>query len=197
MPITIDGDGTITGVSVGGLPDGIVDTDMLAAGAVTAAKRGADAILQVKQAIKTDTFSTGTDGFNDVTGLSVDITPTSSSSKMLILTAVNFSHSGGNRTAARVVRRVSGTDNVISQADASGSKTRAMWMDRHQENTGSSNQVNIQILDTHGTPNAITYKFQVGRIDAGTLNINTGYGESDSSNHARGISTITVMEVAG
>ena len=40
MPITIDGDGTITGVSVGGLPDGIVDTDMLAAGAVTAAKVG-------------------------------------------------------------------------------------------------------------------------------------------------------------
>ncbi len=56
MPITIDGDGTITGISVGGLPDGIVDTDMLAAGAVTAAKRGAGAILQVKQTVKTDTF---------------------------------------------------------------------------------------------------------------------------------------------
>ena len=33
MAVTIDGDGTITGVSVGGLPDGIVDTDMLAADA--------------------------------------------------------------------------------------------------------------------------------------------------------------------
>jgi len=38
MPITFNGNGTITGVSVGGLPDGIVDTDMLAANAVTAAK---------------------------------------------------------------------------------------------------------------------------------------------------------------
>ena len=38
MPIVINGDGTITGVSVGGLPDGIVDTDMIAAGAVTSAK---------------------------------------------------------------------------------------------------------------------------------------------------------------
>ena len=57
MAITIDGDGTITGVSVGGLPDGIVDTDMIAAGAVTAAKRGAGAILQVVQAAKTDVFS--------------------------------------------------------------------------------------------------------------------------------------------
>lgn len=40
MAIAIDGDGTITGISVGGLPDGIVDTDMIAADAVTAAKVG-------------------------------------------------------------------------------------------------------------------------------------------------------------
>ena len=38
MAITLNGNGTLTGVSVGGLPDGIVDTDMLAANAVTAAK---------------------------------------------------------------------------------------------------------------------------------------------------------------
>ena len=38
MPITINGSGTITGVSVGGLPDGIVDTDMIANSAVTSAK---------------------------------------------------------------------------------------------------------------------------------------------------------------
>ena len=30
MPITINGNGSLTGVSVGGLPDGIVDADMLA-----------------------------------------------------------------------------------------------------------------------------------------------------------------------
>jgi len=38
MPITFNGSGTVTGVSVGGLPDGIVDTDMIANNAVTAAK---------------------------------------------------------------------------------------------------------------------------------------------------------------
>ena len=32
MPIAINGSGTVTGISVGGLPDGIVDADMLAAG---------------------------------------------------------------------------------------------------------------------------------------------------------------------
>ncbi len=39
MPITINGTGTLAGVSVGGLPDGTVDTDVLAANAVTNAKQ--------------------------------------------------------------------------------------------------------------------------------------------------------------
>ncbi len=39
MPIAINGSGTVTGVSVGGLPDGIVDADMLADDAVTDAKQ--------------------------------------------------------------------------------------------------------------------------------------------------------------
>lgn len=38
MAIQINGNGTITGISVGGLPDGIVDTDMIAANAITSAK---------------------------------------------------------------------------------------------------------------------------------------------------------------
>ena len=153
-------------------------------------------ILQVKQTVKTDTFSTGTSGFNDVTGLSVDITPSSNSNKILVLTAINFSHSGGNRTAARVVRRESSTDNVISQGDAAGSRVRTMWLDRHGLQTGASNQVNIQILDSPTSTNPLTYKFQVGVIDSGTMQINFGYSDTDSSSHARGISTITVMEVA-
>ena len=35
MPVTINGDGSITGLAVGGLPDGCVDTDTLANGAAT------------------------------------------------------------------------------------------------------------------------------------------------------------------
>ena len=38
MPITFNGNGTVTGISVGGLPDGIVDTDTIANNAVTSAK---------------------------------------------------------------------------------------------------------------------------------------------------------------
>ena len=38
MPVTINGDGSITGLSVGGLPNGCVDTDTLANDAVTSEK---------------------------------------------------------------------------------------------------------------------------------------------------------------
>ena len=38
MSIVVNGSGTITGISTGGLPDGSVDVDTLAANSVTAAK---------------------------------------------------------------------------------------------------------------------------------------------------------------
>ena len=60
MPISIAGDGTISGVSVGGLPDGIVDTDMLATDAVTAAKLGTNSF--VSYALIRDQKTDGTDG---------------------------------------------------------------------------------------------------------------------------------------
>ena len=42
MPITINGSGTVTGISAGGLPDDCITTAEIAANAVTAAKLGAD-----------------------------------------------------------------------------------------------------------------------------------------------------------
>lgn len=50
MAISINGTGTITGVSVGGLPDGIVDADMLASNAVTTAKVSDNQITEAKLA---------------------------------------------------------------------------------------------------------------------------------------------------
>ena len=60
MPISINGSGTVTGISVGGLPDGIVDTDMLAADSVTASKIGSKTFTSY--AILGDVKSDDTDG---------------------------------------------------------------------------------------------------------------------------------------
>jgi len=54
MAIVINGSGTVTGLSVGGLPDGTVDTDTLANTTVTAAKVAADVATQAELDAKTD-----------------------------------------------------------------------------------------------------------------------------------------------
>ena len=56
MPVTINGDGSITGLSVGGLPNGTVDADTLASNAVTSAKIAANAVGSSQIA---DLFSSG------------------------------------------------------------------------------------------------------------------------------------------
>lgn len=71
MAITINGNGTLTGVSVGGLPDGIVDTDMLANNAVTSAKATGRGITEADSWDLTTTYtaSSGTDTTEPVTNL--------------------------------------------------------------------------------------------------------------------------------
>ena len=67
MALTLNGsNNTIAGVAVGGLPDGIVDTDMIAADAVTAPKIGAKAFTsyavivdQKNQNTESGTFTSG------------------------------------------------------------------------------------------------------------------------------------------
>ena len=84
MPIQINGNGTITGISVGGLPDGIVDTDMLAAGAATQAKRtpATGEIIQVftKNITNELELQSLSSSYADMTDFNLAITPTSSTS---------------------------------------------------------------------------------------------------------------------
>ena len=89
MAIQINGDGTITGISVGGLPNGIVDTDMIDANAVSAAKLASGAggkVLQVVQTITTTRLATASTTFV-ASPHTCTITPTAANSKILI----NFS----------------------------------------------------------------------------------------------------------
>ena len=50
MPITINGAGTVTGITAGGLPDDIITTAEIVAGAVTQAKRSEQLTLGTSQA---------------------------------------------------------------------------------------------------------------------------------------------------
>ena len=95
MTITINGNGTVTGIAVGGLPDGIVDTDMLAAGAVTKAKANSADFGKVGQVVIGTSTGSGVstsashDSWQDITGLTATITPQAATSDILIFCSVN------------------------------------------------------------------------------------------------------------
>ena len=194
MPISINGtSGVITGVTTGGLPDGIVDTDMLAAGAVTAAKRGAGGILQVVQTVKTDTFShTGNVNVTDVTGLNVNITPSSSSNKVLIYVFMNISNNNISR-----VQIVRGTT-AIALGDTSGSRPVGAASMNNGGDSNVSDPLTMIYLDSPSTTSQINYKVAFSNeLNSSTFAVNKSMGDTNSIVGVRSISTITAMEVAG
>ena len=84
MPITINGSGTITGLAVGGLPDGTVDGDTLASGV-------GGKILQVVSANSaTNTQFTNQTSCADHTNHTISITPTEAGSKIVLLAQFRF-----------------------------------------------------------------------------------------------------------
>jgi len=199
MPIAINGSGTVTGISVGGLPDGIVDTDMIASGAVTAPKRGAGAILQVKQSVVTavSSYSTGSstvsDSYFDISGLSVTLTP-SSGTKCFVSYSVNV---GGENSYDAGIALLRGNTSLY-RGDASGNRQRLSNLyvidGGHKTYTASG-----QFLDTHGADGstAITYKLQMYTGEAGrTTRVNRSHDDGDNRSSGRLASQITVMEVA-
>ena len=93
MPVTINGDGIITGLAVGGLPDGTVDADTLASNAVTSAKLASGAItastlpagsiVQVQFTTSTSSSGSGSAGPN-ASGLVTTLTPVRAGSKFFV-----------------------------------------------------------------------------------------------------------------
>jgi len=146
-------------------------------------------ILQVVQTSKTDTFSTTSTSFTDVTGLSVAITPSSTSSKVLVMVSSNTSTSGGNNGMMKLVR--GSTDIFIGDADSSHAQAS---IQSRLNDTNSSLTLAFNFLDSPSTTSATTYKLQY-KVQAGTGTINKTQADSDNSSIARTASSIIAMEV--
>ena len=200
MPITINGSGTVTGVSVGGLPDGIVDTDMLAANAVSSAKLASGAggkILQVKSATKTNTasYTTGLT-FHDINGLSVSITPSTSSSHMLLVSHASI---GGYNNTYIAFRFVRDSTAIGLSTSATGSQTPCTFAGALPNTNNAYHQLyntgGVFLDDRPDGTSAITYKLQVNLTAGSNLYINRSYQSDNHAYHMYGTSSITVYEV--
>ena len=88
MTVIIGGSGTANGISYFSSPTTFGGTLATASRGISNASIPSGGILQIQSTTKTDTFSSSSTSFTDITGLSVNITPTSSTSKILVITSV-------------------------------------------------------------------------------------------------------------
>ena len=198
MPIVINGSGTITGVSTGGLPDGCVDADMLATSAVTSAKildgtiansdinasaaipasklSGTGKVLQVVMVEDNTAMTLSTSSWTD-TGMSVSITPSSSSSKILCFYEVQMAFDVAEVPSGLGVRLMRDATYI----------TPDLYPDDFATPNWLRTRGSYKYLDEPATTSAITYKVRVSSLGGDTVYIN----------HNSHVTSLLLMEIAG
>ena len=161
-------------------------------------------ILQVVSTTKTDIFSASvTQGSSTaVTGLSVSITPSSASSKILVTVALS--------AACAVSTAQEGVSAILTRGgspicigDAAGNRSRGTsgsgWTGTGLTPTKESvRSIGVLFVDSPATTSATTYAIEIGhtRLGTATVVVNSGAATGlDRSDVWRTTSTITVMEV--
>lgn len=176
------------------IANGAVTADKIASNAVTSTKLAAGVggkVLQAKQSAITNSFQvSGTYGSDIV---SVSITPSSASSKILVVASMSFGTDGGGNYDTIFALHRNGSAISAAIGDASGGSTRGTFSGAHR-NQYELNNGSTTYLDSPATTSAITYSIRVRT--SGTIWINSTQYRPTSADDERGISTITVMEVA-
>jgi hypothetical protein len=166
---------------------------MTKANLVSGIGASAGQVIQVLQSFKDDVFSTTSTSYVDITGMSVSITPSSASNKILVFVFL------GNVTGTDVpwVKLFRGATEIGSGSGANGvlAHTYSGGASEGEHYFGNIPSLGC-ILDTPATTSSTTYKVQMKNYNAGTAYINRNL--SDVTAYAgRTASSITVMEVKG
>ena len=156
-------------------------------------------VLQTQVTTKTDSFSSSSSStaYEDITGLSVAITPSSTSNKILVVLSLGISTSDVHATF-KILR--GSTDiflptTVGSRISGHGHIYSASAFNDHYDIESKT----IQLLDSPSTTSATTYKVQVATPNSASYiaHINRTANDSDNSYNARTVSSITAMEIKG
>tara|TARA_Y200000002_G_C22584463_1_gene622367 strand:- start:6 stop:530 length:525 start_codon:yes stop_codon:yes gene_type:complete len=150
-------------------------------------------VVQTVSFTKTDTFSTTSTSYTDITNLSLNITPLNANSKILV--RANLMIGGTNYNSyIRFVR----DSTAIGVATGTGNRPVASISSYgYTSNTWETNHVAIENLDSPNTTSALTYKVQIFVQTSGTAYINRSNRDTnESTRDGRGTSTLTLMEIA-
>jgi hypothetical protein len=155
-------------------------------------------ILQVVQASKTDTTSTASqDSFVDL-GLSASITPSSTSSKVLVMVSIGRVTSDSSSLRLCPFRILRGAT-AIGVGDAAGSRLLSNFAITDPQDNNYGNGGAYQYLDSPSTTSSTTYKIQWTGQAGETWYLHRSSSNTDNTDtiHTRSASHIILMEVAG
>jgi len=157
-------------------------------------------ILQVGNAVFTDTMSVGTSSWTDITDLSVSLTPKSTSSKFILCPSVSISCDYFSM-GFRILRDGNTqSDYLASNYGSRTATTGHVNPYRSGDNTGSNSYQTFYIGGSYGdntsasdTTTSITWKVQAWCYNSGQ--INRGDSDSDSVSYNQSCSSFVVYEV--
>ena len=206
--VIIAGDASGTGTFTISAPNGNTDRTLvlpdeagtvLTSAGVPASAMPAGSVIQVVSVAKTDTFSwSGQEVWTSITGLAATITPSSASSKILVQCVVMYGMQSTYNALGLAMAR-NGTRTPIGDSDGA-LRTEAFFGSDDLYGGGGANtgQATIAYLDSPSTTSATTYQLQgVNTRDGETIYINRPVFDPNDRQAYRGVSTITVMEIAG
>tara|TARA_B100000424_G_scaffold135684_1_gene102954 strand:+ start:45 stop:581 length:537 start_codon:yes stop_codon:yes gene_type:complete len=176
MAVTINGNGTVTGLSA--LPSSAMTTG---------------SVLQVVQTFKADSTSftsNSSSTYADITGMSVTITPSSSSNKVLVSFVASVSTNSSDRNNSIKLLRGS-TDICKSTA---GSSLNATIVDKTFDGKYIMNFTQT-FLDSPSTTSATTYKLQWAAEGSGGSSKTYYLNRKGDNSNEGATSTITAMEI--
>jgi hypothetical protein len=157
---------------------------------------GGGKVAQVLSTLKTDTFSTTSTSPVTITGLSQSITPSATSSKILIMVslAAGISNADGNLG----LFALSGGNTATYTGDAASNRKRTVhWVRRPGDGAtpaATNMAMTLVYYDSPNTTSAVTYN-ATAWVNGGTAFVNRSGVDSDDASWARSASTITVMEI--
>jgi hypothetical protein len=147
---------------------------------------------QVVSTTKTDTFTMASQTYATVTGLTATITPSSTSSKVLVI--ASLSATGQNSVSYASARLIRDSTPI-----AVGTSVSNRIASTAPINIGAGASLFSAILlnlDSPSSTSALVYGLQVRTNDsAATMYVNRSETDSDNSSYPRPVSTITVMEI--
>jgi hypothetical protein len=154
-------------------------------------------VAQVLSTLKTDTFSTTSTSAVSITGLSQSITPSLSTSKVLIIVSLAAGVSNTDGDAAFF--QLTGGNSTTYVGDTAGSRRRTVhWVRRDgsggQAIASTNMPMTMVYLDSPATTSAVTYQAQA-YIHQGTAYVNRSGVDNNDGSNGRSASTITVMEI--